>query len=105
MPIGRWKSGVCERHRADEGCVRHPVQPTGPDRSRAVCRARPHQRRMGGEQVMDPDEVLKRLREHTPTILLRDENDPAWDMADLFDALDAWITAGGFIPRAWEENR
>lgn len=51
---------------------------------------------------MDPDEVLSRLREHAQTILLRDESDPAWDMADLFDALDTWIAAGGFIPRAWE---
>jgi hypothetical protein len=48
---------------------------------------------------MDPDEVLARLR----ALVDKDE----WDaddmgaMSDYFDALDTWLSKGGFLPAAW----
>ncbi len=53
---------------------------------------------------MDPNETLSALRGFTRDVL----NDkyiigdmPAEDMAELFSALDDWITRGGFLPDAW----
>jgi len=63
---------------------------------------------------MDPDEVLSRLRDAVKeweadaegSVMTSEQVEERLDtVLDLFDALDAWITAGGFIPRAWEENR
>jgi hypothetical protein len=56
---------------------------------------------------MDPNEVLKRLREYvkdwSEATLNRDDSADDLDtVLDLFDALDTWIAAGGFIPRDWE---
>lgn len=49
---------------------------------------------------MDPNEILRRLRElcalDNCDLFAMDE------IADLFEALDGWITKGGFLPTEWE---
>ena len=72
---------------------------------------------------MDPDAALAELRALADTILdLIDSasgdtgssdpsEEPAVDLADasrfaeLVQALDGWICAGGFLPRAWAAGR
>jgi hypothetical protein len=56
---------------------------------------------------LDPDEALKRLRE------LADKIDSpfgfdlaeAKDLAIQFQALDGWLTRGGFLPKDWARSR
>lgn len=58
---------------------------------------------------MDPDEVLKKLREAVDKF--EQEADPdgganpamdaAADIALRFAVLDEWLSKGGFLPRAW----
>lgn len=59
---------------------------------------------------MDPNATLDVLRELVrqawesdlqgePTDRIRDE------MAEYFDALDAWLTGGGFLPAEWIQER
>lgn len=63
---------------------------------------------------MDPNEALKRARE-AARILDNDrcvsrkareelavELDAMTDLAEAFDALDQWISKGGFLPDAWQ---
>ena len=56
---------------------------------------------------MDPDATLLLLRELTDDIHKRSEDklvdltEQAENMATLFDALDKWLTVGGFFPEAW----
>lgn len=53
---------------------------------------------------MDPNETLTEIRKLTTK---RNNNPPTFDSVDaailceLFDALDAWITRGGFLPNEW----
>lgn len=51
---------------------------------------------------MDPDMTLARLRVAAAKInamlLLGDEST---ELAEAFEALDAWLSKGGFLPRAW----
>lgn len=59
---------------------------------------------------MDPNETLKRLRALT-VATLRIADDPpdleseaprlAYELAESFEALDQWLSGGGFLPRAW----
>ena len=53
---------------------------------------------------MDPNAALKELREQyesdEPDI---DVTDTEAELASRFVALDLWITAGGFLPKPWEE--
>lgn len=66
---------------------------------------------------MDPNAALERIREIT-----RGYNDPdsedfnavpgvddlvdyAQQLTELVDGLDEWLTKGGFVPEAWEEQR
>ena len=49
---------------------------------------------------MDPDETLRRLRE-----LVRANNyDDYENILEHFDALDEWLSKGGFLPRAWRDE-
>lgn len=48
---------------------------------------------------MDPDETLARLLQLAAVEKLSPEQ--AVDFAELFHALDDWITRGGFLPRSW----
>ena len=58
---------------------------------------------------MDPNVTLRRLRADCSTIANLDEvgdddkelSKLAVDVAELFEALDGWITKGGFLPAAW----
>jgi len=54
---------------------------------------------------MDPNENLRRLRELYKQIIERDEYEgvyhQACEMADLIEALDNWLTKGGFLPADW----
>ncbi len=56
---------------------------------------------------MDPDETLKQLREalHVmDTARNLDELLTASKVAmEAMEALDKWITGGGFLPKAWQE--
>ncbi len=60
---------------------------------------------------MDPNEALRRLREAAAKV--REEmdkcfgGDPMDDVSDMlqhFEALDGWITNGGFLPAAWRRD-
>jgi hypothetical protein len=57
---------------------------------------------------MDPDEALNRvramLRRYSETGDTADIPDVA-TLADALEALDAWLSAGGFLPAAWQEGR
>lgn len=66
------------------------------------------QRPAGSEGVMDPNETLTKLREIKRRIQANvDTGTPlspadAPDMADLFEALDDWLSKGGFLPADWQ---
>jgi hypothetical protein len=52
---------------------------------------------------VDPDEALKKAREAAKWIVeggLTTERAEA--LAEAFDALDGWLSKGGFVPVAWE---
>lgn len=60
---------------------------------------------------MDPDEALRRLRASAAKV--REEmskgfgGDPMDDVSDMlnsFEALDVWLSNGGFIPREWKQH-
>lgn len=53
---------------------------------------------------MDPDEVLHRLRMEAQGILRGEESSPA-AMAEAFEALDQWLSNGGFLPSDWAVKR
>ncbi len=51
---------------------------------------------------MDPNETLRRIREYTGNPNYPVAIDEAWDnLIELVDALDQWITRGGFLPSEW----
>lgn len=50
---------------------------------------------------MDPNETLRRLRELAERELNAPDPDNA-DWAEWFQALDEWISRGGFLPDAWK---
>jgi hypothetical protein len=53
---------------------------------------------------MDPNELLRRLRELAGDVdgyAVGDLDGVAREMADLFQDLDAWILRGGFLPKDW----
>jgi hypothetical protein len=49
---------------------------------------------------MDPDENLKEQREIVDRILDGNEENYV-KLAELVEALDKWISKGGFLPKAW----
>lgn len=57
---------------------------------------------------MDPNAALERLRELV--VATADENNNAVkvhladEMAELFEALDYWLTRGGFLPSQWSKR-
>lgn len=57
---------------------------------------------------MDPNEALKQAREALQTwdnSLDRDEaRDAAEQLARTFEALDQWLSRGGFLPNAWSDR-
>lgn len=60
---------------------------------------------------MDPNATLRRMRQLTAAIHAADDAaDPhaaaeaATELAELFDALDKWLSRGGFRPSAWSAS-
>lgn len=53
---------------------------------------------------MDPNATLARLRilAGNVSFLTLTETE---EMAELFDALDTWMSKGGFLPAAWSVGR
>ncbi len=49
---------------------------------------------------MDPNEALETLRE---AYLEANEYDQVGAVLETFNALDEWITNGGFLPDDWQE--
>lgn len=59
---------------------------------------------------MDPDTILRELRTLMRELRRQAEGnsvspDDADEAAGKFDALDAWLRRGGFLPRAWAKER
>lgn len=56
---------------------------------------------------MDPNEALKELRMLMAHIRTDPEEEPLAEdeAADLFDALDDWLSRGGFLPNDWNHTR
>jgi hypothetical protein len=61
---------------------------------------------------MDPDQALANAREaYTEYVKATDAGDTdraedeAERLATAFDALDGWISRGGFLPKAWHNSR
>lgn len=63
---------------------------------------------------MDPNETLKRIRELARRVRETERVDPnnfstytanADELAFAIDALDSWITRGGFLPSDWSKGR
>lgn len=51
---------------------------------------------------MDPNAALATARSATNIVLTDDDAPaPAAALAEAFDALDAWLTSGGFLPTEW----
>lgn len=58
--------------------------------------------------MMDPDEALRIIRVYTARYLDSLEEPEAEEVqryAEAVDALDGWLTKGGFLPAAWRESR
>lgn len=54
---------------------------------------------------MDPNENLERQRRIVAGILSSVQaDDRAVELAELVEALDQWITNGGFLPKEWERK-
>lgn len=61
------------------------------------------------ETIMDPDKALQIAREavvklHADLPFEKDRDDvddAAGALADAFEALDGWLSKGGFLPKAW----
>jgi hypothetical protein len=50
---------------------------------------------------MDPDTCLARIRALVARQLAADEDT---ELAELCEALDEWISQGGFLPQAWRRD-
>jgi hypothetical protein len=55
---------------------------------------------------MDPDEALKKAREALKRMgdEAYDAGDMAQELAEAFEALDGWLSKGGFPPHAWDRG-
>ena len=56
---------------------------------------------------MDPDEALWRAREYAIRVLNADslESDEAVALAEALQALDGWLSRGGFLPEDWQQKK
>lgn len=55
---------------------------------------------------MDPTEALRLLRELTKEILAGNHHyDVVCQHVEQFEALDAWLSKGGFLPEDWAKGR
>lgn len=55
---------------------------------------------------MDPNETLRMMRGIAAEIVETQSNldNPGYDLAALFQELDAWLMRGGFLPQAWKDE-
>lgn len=54
---------------------------------------------------MDPNANLERIRVLVRNALRGDgDDDETAELADLVEGLDEWLSAGGFLPKAWERR-
>ena len=56
---------------------------------------------------MDPNETLRLIRESLAVVTSDQPEDSEFncavnDLADGFEALDGWLTRGGFLPADWQ---
>lgn len=54
---------------------------------------------------MDPTETLKLLRRAVSRYLATEDPTDAQEIVEHFDALDAWLSQGGFPPWQWTTQR
>ena len=58
---------------------------------------------------MDPNAALKSARECMSTACMTDDDEikeeALTNMMGAFDALDGWLSRGGFLPADWMTNR
>lgn len=57
---------------------------------------------------MDPDETLRQIRALCNEIAMAaaaERAELAEQLAERVEALDEWMTKGGFAPAAWRDNR
>jgi len=75
------------------------------------------------QQRMDPNTALRNMRDATRALRLQDDAEldadkklrerrstrvdyePVLEAIEHFEALDAWLTSGGFLPTDWDKNR
>ena len=75
------------------------------------------------QQRMDPNTALRKMREATAAIKQQDDSEldsdkklrerrsshvdyePLLEIVEHFEALDGWLTRGGFLPTDWDKNR
>lgn len=50
---------------------------------------------------MDPNECLNRIRALVLTFRESDDSEGS-ALAEHIEALDGWLSSGGFLPQAWE---
>jgi hypothetical protein len=56
--------------------------------------------------IMDPNAALAELRGLYADLLDTEEDDDhVMRIAELTQALDQWLTGGGFLPNEWQKNR
>lgn len=57
---------------------------------------------------MDPNATLQEIRDLIAAIqgepMADDIDEKASDLAELFQALDWWLSDGGFVPNAWRKK-
>jgi hypothetical protein len=53
---------------------------------------------------MDPNEALIKAREALKRYCVSGDEAEASDLADAFEALDTWLSKGGFLPDAWKPS-
>jgi hypothetical protein len=53
---------------------------------------------------MDPNATLTKLRDYAVIVLLNDdiESTEAVEIAEAIEALDGWLSKGGFLPSDWD---
>lgn len=61
---------------------------------------------------MDPNVTLERARSLTRAVIEAEKQgdqsipmDTVVSLAEAFGALDLWLIAGGFLPKAWDQGR
>lgn len=54
---------------------------------------------------MDPEATLSNMRGLADVITSHGDSAYAEELAEAFQALDDWLSKGGFLPVAWEQAR